>query len=114
MNETENQNKLKHKNVLWWMFLIQFVCLVCLFLIFAIVSSINGVAYNFFGDQTPHYGFEAFEFVFIFSILGFWYIFLPSAIAFVVGLILLVTGNGKKNNRKEETIESKRDNSPSE
>ena len=99
MNETEDQNKLKHKNVLWWMFLIQFVCLVCLFLIFAIVSSINGVAYNFFGDQTPHYGFEAFWFVVVCGVLGYWYIFAPSAVIGIIGAVMLIMG---KNSNKSE------------
>ena len=99
MNETENQNKLKHKNVLWWIFLIQFVCLVCLFLIFAIVSSINGVAYNFFGDQTPHYGFEAFWFVVVCGTLGYWYIFAPSAVIGIIGAVMLIRC---KNSNKSE------------
>ena len=99
MNETENQNKSNCKNILWWIFLIQFICLICLFLIFAIVSSINGVAYNFFGDQTPHYGFEAFWFVIVCGVLGYWYIFAPSAVIGIIGAVMLIRC---KNSNKSE------------
>lgn len=58
-----------------------------LLILFGVISSFSGICIGFFGDQSLDYGTDAFSAVFVFGLIGCWYLWL---LCLIIQIVLLV------------------------
>lgn len=76
--------KNKFSAIIFWISFVPYVLLVAS----SLRSAIVGVSYNFFGDQTLHYGPESYSYSFVFTFLMLWYIFAACLICQIIILLI--------------------------
>ena len=76
--------KNKSNVILFWISFIPYVMLV----VTSLTSIKNGVSLGLFGDQTLHYGLEAYSTTFIITFFRLWYIFVACLICQIIILLI--------------------------
>ena len=84
LNRACDDMKNKSNVILFWISFIPYVMLI----VTSLTSIKNGVSLGLFGDQTLHYGLEAYSTTFIITFFRLWYIFV--ACLFCQIIILLI------------------------
>ncbi len=76
--------KNKSNIILFWISFIPYVRLV----VTSLINIKNGVSLGLFGDQTLHYGLEAYSTTFIITFFRLWYIFAACLICQIIVLLI--------------------------
>ena len=84
LNGEIDNMKNKSNVILFWISFIPYVMLV----VTSLTSIKNGVSLGLFGDQTLHYGLEAYSTTFIITFFRLWYIFAACLICQIIILLI--------------------------